>query len=397
MTPGLQAQPQQTPQPPEKDVTAADIRATAQERRTSAPPPTPPPPKETPDTDRYAIGRIPLPAPAPPPPPAVQKSPFDQPSLVFVRDEARASGGSASAVSNGTTVQPASFTPALAERPQPFADLPTGTRLVARLETPASSAVKLPVVAAIEYNYEDSNHELVIPAGSRAFGSLEQTDAYGLVGLHFTSLQLPDQTNAVPFEARAIGLNFQPLKGVVTGRNTGRRFLVRAFSGIGSIAAATVGTRSGTGVNESVSNNALLREQLMNNIGSSGDQELQRLAYQQHIVVTVPGNTRFYLVIDHTTSKQASPNPNPDTASHVTLAGAGPAQPASGLNLEELRELVELRRELNQVNQQAAAAAAQTNQVPAAQAPASASPIQQTSADGSAMFPDSQVSGRPPQ
>jgi hypothetical protein len=52
-----------------------------------------------------------------------------------------------------------------------FMALPTGTRLVARLQTPVSSAVKTPVVAAIEYNYERDG-ETVIPAGSKAFGEL---------------------------------------------------------------------------------------------------------------------------------------------------------------------------------------------------------------------------------
>ncbi len=359
ITPGVEAQPQPAPAGPDNGVTPADIRATAQDHpiRTAA---STPPAKDTTDTDRYALGRIPppvTPPPAPPPAPAAaQKNPLDQPSLVFVLNE-KASQASASGNSNSSSVQPISWTPTLLERSHTFADLPTGTRLVARLETPASTAVRLPVVAAIEYNYENRNHELIIPAGSRAFGRLEQADSQGFVGLHFTSLLLPDQLNSVPFEARAIGLNYQPLKGVVTGRNTGRRFLVRALSGIGSVAAATVGVSNGTGVTDSFSNNVLLREQLMTNVGSAGDQELQMLAYQQHIVVTVPGNTRFYLVMDHSNppaSKEA--NPNDPSARRVNVAGST-AAPSSGLNPEEIRELVELRRELNQINQQA-----QTNQ-----------------------------------
>lgn len=302
MTPGTDAQPQQTASGPDRGVTAADIRATGQDHPNRSNPPAAPSPKTTDDSDRYALDKIPPPAntvpAASPAPAAPSKNPLDQPSLIFVRNATKA-GGSSDAP-NVSGLQPVSWTPAFLARAQTFTDLPTGTRLVARLETPASSAVRLRVVAAIEYNYEDSNHELIIPAGSRAYGRLEQADSQGFVGLYFSGLQLPGQASPVPFEARAIGLNFQPLKGTITGRNTSRRFLVRAFSGIGSVAAATIGVRNGTGVTDSFSNNALLREQLMTNIGSAGDQELQQLAYQQHIVVTVPGNTRFYLVMDHT-------------------------------------------------------------------------------------------------
>lgn len=362
ITPGIEAQQQAAAPAPDKGLTAADIRATAQDHPVKPVPPSPEQAKNSGDEDRYAVGRIPPPpAEAPPPssaPATPQKSPLDQPSLVFVRNETKLTPPVDS--SNRSGLQSVSWTPAILERSERFANLPTGTRLVARLETPASSAVRLPVVAAIEYNYEDSNHELIIPAGSRALGTLEQADSQGFVGLHFTSLQLPGELNPAPFEARAIGLNFQPLKGTVTGRNTGRRFLVRAFSGFGSVAAATVGVQNGTGVTDSFSNNALLREQLMTNIGSAGDQELQRLAYQQHVVVTVPGNTRFYLVMDHTHSPEAKQeNPNVSATSRVSATA-----PGTGFNMEEMRQLIELRRELNEIEQQSQ--------------PNSSAPVQQT-------------------
>ena len=44
--------------------------------------------------------------------------------------------------------------------------LTAGTRLVARLQTPVSSAVAAPVVAVVEYNYE-RNGQIVLAAGSR--------------------------------------------------------------------------------------------------------------------------------------------------------------------------------------------------------------------------------------
>ena len=44
---------------------------------------------------------------------------------------------------------------------------------MARLQSAVSTAVKAPVVAAIEYNYERDG-EIIIPAGAKAFGELQQ-------------------------------------------------------------------------------------------------------------------------------------------------------------------------------------------------------------------------------
>jgi hypothetical protein len=88
------------------------------------------------------------PAPAPPPPtPAHNEADaLKKSSLVFVNNN---SGATAS------VVRPVSMTtePALLER-RATALLPNGSRLVARLQSAVSTAVKAPVVAAIEYNYE---------------------------------------------------------------------------------------------------------------------------------------------------------------------------------------------------------------------------------------------------
>jgi hypothetical protein len=69
--------------------------------------------------------------------------------------------------------------------------LPTGTRLRARLESTASTAIKAPVSAVIEYNYE-KNGEIVIPAGTKAFGRIEQADRSGYMSIKFDSLLMPD-------------------------------------------------------------------------------------------------------------------------------------------------------------------------------------------------------------
>src|SRR6202040_2464605 len=206
-----------------------------------------------------------------------------------------------------------------------------------------------PVVAAIEYNYERDG-EIVIPAGSKAFGDLSQANDQGYVGIQFHTIQMPDETSQ-KIEGHAVGLQYQPLRGQVTGRNTGKKFLVRSLTGIGTILAATVGVQSGTGVTDALSNNVLLRERVANNVAVAGEQQLNDFAYHQNIVVTVPGNTRFYIVLAKPTGSSVGAAP----------AGSAPARNPSGTSgfataaapsVQELRELMELRRELTQMYQQ---------------------------------------------
>jgi len=172
----------------------------------------------------------------------------------------------------------------------------------------------------------------------------------GYVGIQFHTIQMPDETTQ-KIEGHAVGLQYQPLRGQVTGRNTGKKFLVRSLTGIGTILAATVGVQSGTGVTESLSNNVLLRERVANNVAVAGEQQLNDLAYHQNIVVTVPGNTRFYIVL-------AKPAGSGVGAGPAGSAPAGNPGGASGFataavpSVQELRELMELRRELTQMYQQ---------------------------------------------
>ena len=124
------------------------------------------------------------PAPAPPVAPAHNEADaLKKSSLVFVSNN---SGASASAI------RPASMPaePALLER-KAAALLPNGSRLMARLQSAVSTAVKGPVVAAIEYNYEKDG-ETIIPAGTKAFGTLQQANRNGDIGIHFHTLQMPD-------------------------------------------------------------------------------------------------------------------------------------------------------------------------------------------------------------
>ena len=218
--------------------------------------------------------------------------------------------------------------------------LPAGTRLVARLEAPVSSAVPTPAIAVIEYSYEHDG-EIVIPAGTRVFGKLSHVTPSGFIGFQFDRLETPDGS-AEKIDATAMDLKFGPLKGNVSGRNRGKNFLVRSLTGIGTVAAYVVGGQGTTGFNGPISENALLRERLASNIGIAGQNELNTLAANQTIVVTVPGNTRFYIVVEKGSSVQ-QPGARPAGA-NATGSSAGKVP-----TLEELRELMQLKNELNQM------------------------------------------------
>jgi len=223
--------------------------------------------------------------------------------------------------------------------------LPAGTRLVARLEAPISSAVPAPVIAVIEYNYE-RNGEIVLPAGSRVFGKVSRVSPSGFVGFQFERVETPEGT-VEKIDATAMDLKFGPIKGNVSGRNRGKNFLVRSVTGIGTVAAYVVGGQGTTGFNGPISENSLLRERLADNIGMAGQDEINTLTSNQNIVVTVPGNTRFYVVVEKGTSEEAGkPARRPTDAGNGSLAAEKPP------TLEELRQLIQLRSELNQMYSQ---------------------------------------------
>ncbi len=206
---------------------------------------------------------------------------------------------------------------------------------MARLQTAVSSAVKVPAIAVIEYNYERDG-EIVIPAGTKAIGQLAQANQNGQVGLRFTTLEMPDgSTEAI--EGSGVGLDFGPLKGTVNGRNGVKRALVRSLTGVGTVAAYVVGGGGFGGLSSPLDQSLLLREQLATNVGQAGEQELAELAYSQNVVVTLPGNTRFYIVL-----QQPAAAPNRDSA---PTSGPGIATPATA----ELRELIALKSELNRM------------------------------------------------
>lgn len=265
------------------------------------------------------------------PPPAPSSEPsadLKKPSLVFVR-----------ALEGRPAIKPSMWD----DKEEALA-LPAGTRLVARLETPVSSALAAPVVAVVEYNYE-RNGQIVLPAGAKVFGRLAQVSPSGYVGIQFHHLEMPDGTTQ-KIEASAMDLNFGPLKGYVSGKKTGTKFLVRSLTGLGTIASYVVGPQASTSAGL-ISTNSLLRERLADNVAMAGEQELNGLAFNQNLVVTVPGNTRFYIIVQKPTSDSGATNSEVRSASTNT-AGFNGRVPT----LEELRQLIQLRREINELYSQ---------------------------------------------
>jgi len=288
--------------------------------------------------------------PPPPPPTTAVVTPVAQPmneseglkksSLVFVRNTTSATVTNASQ----STSQPAFI-----ERKGVSTLLPTGSRLVARLQTAVSSAVKTPAIAVIEYNYERDG-EIVIPAGTKAIGQLAQANQNGQVGLRFTGLEMPDGSTE-SIEGSGVSLDYGPLKGVVNGRNGAKRALVRSMTGIGTVAASLVGGRGFGGLTGPIDQSVLLRERIASNIGLAGEQELMAMAYTQNVVVTLPGNTRFYIVLQESVTTPNRPDLTPAGVRTNIASAEGQALPTAA----ELRELVALKNELNRMYREVAA------------------------------------------
>lgn len=339
VTPLLNAQTGQQEAQGAQDVTPEDIGRTARPiQPASASPPRPARTEVDGNKAPYTLDRIDFSDPAARQ--QVQRAStssasedLKKPSLVFVRNPQ----------SNAANPKLGPTREVQKENPQSL-DLPIGTRLVARLESVVNSAVKTPVVAAIEYNYERDG-QIVVPAGAKVVGSLQQADRSGFVGIRFETLQMPDGRSE-KIEATAMSFAYGPLKGNVGGRRTGTRFLVRTFTGLGTAATYLVGAGGGTGFNGPLSQSAVLRDRIATNIGIAGDQAVQLLAFNQNIVVTVPGNTRFYVVLERAAATRG------EEAQTPARRQAGVTQLPT---VEELRQLMQLRRELSDLAQQASA------------------------------------------
>jgi type IV secretory pathway VirB10-like protein len=153
----------------------------------------------------------------------------------------------------------------------PVLEMTPGSRIEAKLETQISSAVLAPVVAVIEYTYAIGDR-IVVPAGARVYGQLQQADRSGFVGVKFDEIELLDGQRE-KIEAVGAGLDLGPIKGIVYGKNTGKNFLIKAASGVGSLAAMLVGNNSGAAFSEG----DLLRQRVAENVGNAGDSQLMSL------------------------------------------------------------------------------------------------------------------------
>jgi type IV secretory pathway VirB10-like protein len=245
-------------------------------------------------------------------------------SIVFIRT---------SAAQNGEAT-PRSIDPSNVRRPSL---LPPGTRLIGRLESAVTSALKAPVVAVVEYNYERDGM-ILIPAGTKAIGELQQSSTSGYVGIRFHTLQMPDG-GTEQIDALAMDLKNEPLKGTVTGTNRGRKFLTGTLSGVGTIGAYVIGA-GGSALGQPITGATLLRERLAGNIASAGEQELTNAAVSQNIVVTVPAQTRLYIVF-----QTAATQPAANSSTQSTVRTAGTELPT----VQEFRELLDLKREINRM------------------------------------------------
>jgi hypothetical protein len=246
---------------------------------------------------------------------------IEKPSLMYVRK-----------VSAGPTVLQ-SLNDAV-----PQLGLGLGTRLRARLESAASTGVRAPILAVIEYNYERDG-EIIVPAGAKAVGHIRNATRSGYLDLQFDSLLMPDGAS-VPIEAAATDLDLRPLKGKVSGKNRGKNVLARSLSGIGQAGAMFLGQGS---LSQPLSESDLMRERVSNNIGETGDEEVSQLAVNQQIVVTVSAGAPIYVILGQTL-KSNQP---------AALTGPRSSPTSSSSNVDQLRQLLQLQQELES-NQSAA-------------------------------------------
>jgi hypothetical protein len=236
-----------------------------------------------------------------PPPTSVaqsqqQQSALKEPSLIFVRSQAQNQVAAAAKenVDNGDS---------------PALEMTPGTRIQAKLETQISNAIQAPVVAIVEYTYAIGD-KIVVPAGARVYGQLQQADRNGYVSVKFDEIGLLDGAKE-KIEAIGTGLDLGPIKGTVYGKNTGKNFLVRTASGISSVAAMLVGSNTSSTFSE----DDLIRERVAQNIGNAGDSEVMSLNANSRVVVSVPADTKIYIVF---TKHQ------PSTSTLHKVASAGP-------------------------------------------------------------------------
>ena len=120
------------------------------------------------------------------------------------------------------------------------------------------------------------------------------------------------------------------------------------------MAAYLVGGPGYGGVTGPVDQSILLRERVASNIGLAGEQEMMSLAFNQNVVVTLPANTRFYIVLQEPSSA-ARPTETPAVGGRTNVANAGTSSLPTAA---ELRELISLKDELNRMYREVSASRA---------------------------------------
>ena len=146
------------------------------------------------------------------------------------------------------------------------------------------------MVAVVEYTYAIGDR-IIVPAGARVYGQLQQADRNGYVSVKFDEIEMRDGQRE-KIEAVGTDLDLGPIRGNVYGKNNGRNFLVRAVSGLGSVLAEVAGNNTSGAFSE----NDILRERLAQNIGTAGDSEVMNLNVNSRVVVTVQADTKIYVV-----------------------------------------------------------------------------------------------------
>ncbi len=178
-----------------------------------------------------------------------------------------------------------------------------------------------------------------VPAGSKVFGDIQQASSEGYLNIRFHTLRMPDGREE-KIEGTGVSLDHQPLKGQVSGKNIGKKLLTQTLSGVGTVAAYVVGA-GGVGLSRTVTGETLLRDRLASNVALAGEQELTNATYSQSVSVTVPANTRFYVVLQ-----------KPGVTTTLTRIAEPAGQSIERPSVQELRELMDLRREINRMYQE---------------------------------------------
>jgi hypothetical protein len=164
--------------------------------------------------------------------------------------------------------------------------------------------------------------------------------------LKFDSIEFPD-CRQESINGSAISMDQGALKGFVNGTNAGKKFLTRTLTGVGTIAAFAVG---GRGLGGQVDNSILLRERLSSNIAMGGEQQLAMLAYQQNIVITLPANTRFYLVLTEPGVSLPATDPALRTPAASPRGDSSASSPLATMSPQEVQELIAIRNEMREMN-----------------------------------------------